>query len=119
MNLLQKIRWRLEKYVTDPMVRHYLRFRLFEREQTKNFAFITEPRLKKIPASKEFQDFVCAGEMNCLYEERFDAAYSRGVKNDPYNCEAKEYLRYRVYIDTIFAELARAGGGGALLYSWS
>ena len=111
MHFINKIRWRVEKYILDPIINFYLNKRIYEKTDNKNLAYVTEPRLKLVHARKIFQGMISGSDMGALFQKDFDEAYTRGIANDPVNLYQKELLRYRVYINTAIASLAVQGGG--------
>ena len=110
MHIINKIRWRLEKYILDPIINSYLKKRIYQKNDCENF-YTTKDGLNRIYIRKIFQSMLTNSDMEMLYQKDFDNAYSRGIKNDPINIQQKELLRYRVYVNTVISQLAVNGGG--------
>ncbi len=115
MNTFYKIRWRIEKHLIDPLCNFYLKNRFYEsppgENRHENLFFTAKPKLKRFEPKRIFQYMISGSNMEALYEDDFDKAFSRGILNDPININQKELLRYRVYINALIANLAKAAGG--------
>jgi len=107
MNFFQKIKWRLEKYLIDPIVSLYLRNRLYENYPKAHGlkVFVADKnKISRFFANKYFQCIITSSNLYNIYEAHFEKSYLRGLRNDPQNHE--DLLRYRVYINSIIAKLA-------------
>jgi len=113
VNVLDKIRWRIEKHIFDPLVSLYLNNRIYERDKDpeKNFLFKSKPNLQRVGSKSAFQNIITEFKLDMLYEKNFEVAYENGIKDDPNNKQLKEWLRYGVYLNAIVAKLAVLGGG--------
>lgn len=114
MNIFNKLRWRLEKYAFDPLVKMYLSNRLFQKNNLENppTVFSIQPRLSALDYKLVFQCMATSQDMEFLWEKNFVKAFEYGLKNDPVNIKQKEKLRYRLYINLLVARLAASSGGG-------
>lgn len=107
MDLINKVRWRVEKYICDPIVRFYLEKRILDKNFTTSgdrIYKVTTNQLSGIPIKYSFQDVMSSLGADNAFEQDFEKAFLRGMQNEP--CYDKDLVRYRAYVGAIIAKMA-------------